>query len=160
MLMLAFSLGFLFAIVSTAPSQGHLNTDSLQAMHDYNATTDQEFDLKTGDVIAVMETPWETTWKGELLDRSRRQRGRTEFPSQSQFDIPSVVITILSDSTYGCRAAHHTPIPTSIRNCPFRRCSGVRRRALKLEGAIRREPITGDAIVVYHSTKFKEEAFN
>lgn len=54
----------------------------VQAMHDYNATTDQEFDLKTGDVIAVMETPWETTWKGELLDRSRRQRGRTEFPSQ------------------------------------------------------------------------------
>lgn len=61
--MLAFSLGFLFAIVSTAPSQGHLNTDSRQSFigssavgshDDYPAQSAQAFHYLLSFIMTLL----------------------------------------------------------------------------------------------------------
>ena len=53
----------------------------VKALHDYTATIDEEFDFEAGDVIAVLSTPDDGWWQGVLVDDSRRQPGRTVFPS-------------------------------------------------------------------------------
>ncbi|KAG8776029.1 hypothetical protein FRC15_000179 [Serendipita sp. 397] len=53
----------------------------VKALYDYNATIPEEFDFQAGDVIAVLATPDDGWWQGILLDDSRRQPGRTTFPS-------------------------------------------------------------------------------
>lgn len=54
---------------------------SVQALYDYQATIDEEFDFQAGDVIAVTATPEDGWWSGVLLDENRRQHGRHVFPS-------------------------------------------------------------------------------
>jgi len=53
----------------------------VRALYDYAATIDEEFDFQAGDIIAVTSTPEDGWWTGELLDETRRQRGRSVFPS-------------------------------------------------------------------------------
>ncbi|KAJ4483647.1 hypothetical protein J3R30DRAFT_3284549 [Lentinula aciculospora] len=53
----------------------------VQALYDYQATIDEEFDFQAGDVIAVTATPEDGWWSGVLLDENRRQPGRYVFPS-------------------------------------------------------------------------------
>ncbi|KAJ3759120.1 hypothetical protein EV360DRAFT_29797, partial [Lentinula raphanica] len=53
----------------------------VQALYDYRATIDDEFDFQAGDVIAVTATPKDGWWSGVLLDENRRQPGRHVFPS-------------------------------------------------------------------------------
>ncbi|KAJ3844216.1 SH3 domain-containing protein [Lentinula raphanica] len=53
----------------------------VQALYDYQATIDEEFDFQAGDVIAVTATPEDGWWSGVLLDENRRQPGRHIFPS-------------------------------------------------------------------------------
>ncbi|KAF9075556.1 hypothetical protein BDP27DRAFT_1315268 [Rhodocollybia butyracea] len=53
----------------------------VQALYDYQATIDEEFDFQAGDVIAVTATPEDGWWSGVLLDENRRQPGRHVFPS-------------------------------------------------------------------------------
>ncbi|KAJ6497376.1 SH3 domain-containing protein [Mycena sanguinolenta] len=53
----------------------------VKALFDYRATIDEEFDFQEGDIIAVTATPEDGWWSGELLDDSRRGRGRHIFPS-------------------------------------------------------------------------------
>ncbi|KAJ3904265.1 SH3 domain-containing protein [Lentinula edodes] len=53
----------------------------VQALYDYQATIDEEFDFQAGDVIAVTATPEDGWWSGVLLDENRRQHGRHVFPS-------------------------------------------------------------------------------
>ncbi|KAF5326193.1 hypothetical protein D9611_000179 [Ephemerocybe angulata] len=53
----------------------------VQALYDYSATIDEEFDFQAGDIIAVTSTPEDGWWTGELLDEARRQPGRNVFPS-------------------------------------------------------------------------------
>ncbi|KIM31487.1 hypothetical protein M408DRAFT_65060 [Serendipita vermifera MAFF 305830] len=53
----------------------------VKALYDYTATIEEEFDFQAGDVIAVLATPDDGWWQGILLDDSRRQPGRTVFPS-------------------------------------------------------------------------------
>ncbi|KAF9012617.1 hypothetical protein BDQ17DRAFT_1321593 [Cyathus striatus] len=54
---------------------------AVKALYDYTATIDEEFDFQAGDIIAVTATPEDGWWSGELLDETRRQRGRHVFPS-------------------------------------------------------------------------------
>ncbi|KAF7297476.1 SH3 domain-containing protein [Mycena indigotica] len=53
----------------------------VQALYDYRATIDEEFDFEEGDIIAVKATPDDGWWSGELLDEKRRVEGRHIFPS-------------------------------------------------------------------------------
>ncbi|KAJ7048843.1 SH3 domain-containing protein [Mycena amicta] len=53
----------------------------VQALYDYTATIDEEFDFEAGDIIAVKATPDDGWWSGELLDEARRIPGRHIFPS-------------------------------------------------------------------------------
>ncbi|KAF5365021.1 hypothetical protein D9757_011435 [Collybiopsis confluens] len=53
----------------------------VQALYDYQATIEEEFDFQAGDVIAVTATPEDGWWSGVLLDENRRQHGRHVFPS-------------------------------------------------------------------------------
>jgi hypothetical protein len=53
----------------------------VKALYDYNAVTDKEFDFKQGDIIAVIASPTDGWWSGELVDEWKRQRGRHVFPS-------------------------------------------------------------------------------
>lgn len=53
----------------------------VEALYNYTATIDEEFDFQTGDVIAVTATPDDGWWSGELLDEERREEGRHVFPS-------------------------------------------------------------------------------
>ncbi|KIK61068.1 hypothetical protein GYMLUDRAFT_43180 [Collybiopsis luxurians FD-317 M1] len=53
----------------------------VQALYDYQATIEEEFDFQAGDVIAVTATPEDGWWSGVLLDENRRQPGRHVFPS-------------------------------------------------------------------------------
>ncbi|KAF4574500.1 hypothetical protein AB1N83_006750 [Pleurotus pulmonarius] len=53
----------------------------VQALYDYTGTIDEEFDFQAGDIIAVTATPEDGWWSGELLDESRRRRGKHIFPS-------------------------------------------------------------------------------
>ncbi|KAJ8697134.1 formin-binding protein [Pleurotus ostreatus] len=53
----------------------------VKALYDYQATTPEEFDFQTGDVIAVTATPEDGWWIGELLDENRREPRRNVFPS-------------------------------------------------------------------------------
>lgn len=53
----------------------------VQALYDYAATIEEEFDFQAGDVIAVTATPEDGWWSGVLLDEDRRQKGRNVFPS-------------------------------------------------------------------------------
>ncbi|KAF8151931.1 hypothetical protein K438DRAFT_1688022 [Mycena galopus ATCC 62051] len=53
----------------------------VKALFDYKATIDEEFDFQEGDIIAVTATPEDGWWSGELLDDSRRARGKHIFPS-------------------------------------------------------------------------------
>ena len=55
--------------------------DLVKALYDYNASIPEEFDFQAGDVIAVTATPDDGWWSGVLLDDTRRQPGRTTFPS-------------------------------------------------------------------------------
>ncbi|KAF7325467.1 SH3-domain-containing protein [Mycena kentingensis (nom. inval.)] len=54
---------------------------SLQALYDYTATIDEEFDFQAGDIIGVTATPDDGWWSGELLDDDRRKDGKYIFPS-------------------------------------------------------------------------------
>ena len=54
---------------------------TVQALYDYQATIDEEFDFQAGDIIAVTATPEDGWWSGELLDEARRRPGRHIFPS-------------------------------------------------------------------------------
>ncbi|TFK44977.1 hypothetical protein BDQ12DRAFT_695292 [Crucibulum laeve] len=67
------------------PNQGNnLNNHILfyvKALYDYEATTEEEFDFQTNDIIAVTATPDDGWWSGELLDENRREEGRNIFPS-------------------------------------------------------------------------------
>jgi hypothetical protein len=54
---------------------------AVKALYDYTATIEEEFDFQAGDIIAVLATPDDGWWQGVLLDDSRRQPGRTVFPS-------------------------------------------------------------------------------
>ncbi len=54
---------------------------TVKALYDYQATTPEEFDFQTGDIIAVTATPDDGWWSGVLLDDTRRIPGRTTFPS-------------------------------------------------------------------------------
>ncbi|OCH92060.1 hypothetical protein OBBRIDRAFT_824978 [Obba rivulosa] len=71
----------------TAPPTGNFTEDGrgilfyVQALYDYQATIDEEFDFQAGDIIAVTATPEDGWWSGELLDDARRQPGRHVFPS-------------------------------------------------------------------------------
>ena len=47
----------------------------MKTPYDYSATTEEEFDILAGDIIAVTETPVDGWWIGELLDKNRRQKG-------------------------------------------------------------------------------------
>lgn len=82
--------------VSVAPTQGNRESPTpptgnyiedrgilfyVKALYDYTATIDEEFSFQAGDVIAVLATPDDGWWQGILLDDSRRQPGRTVFPS-------------------------------------------------------------------------------
>ena len=51
------------------------------ALYDYQAVIDEEFDFKSGDVIAVTATPEDGWWSGTLHDTARAQSGRHIFPS-------------------------------------------------------------------------------
>ena len=53
----------------------------VKALYDYTASIEEEFDFQAGDIIAVISTPEDGWWSGELLDEARRQRGRHVFPS-------------------------------------------------------------------------------
>ena len=53
----------------------------VKALYDYSAQTEEEFDFKAGDVIAVFKTPEDGWWTGHLLDESRFINGKTLFPS-------------------------------------------------------------------------------
>ncbi|KAJ7286846.1 SH3 domain-containing protein [Mycena rebaudengoi] len=53
----------------------------VKALFNYTATIDEEFDFQEGDIIAVTATPEDGWWSGELLDESRRFRGKHIFPS-------------------------------------------------------------------------------
>ncbi|KAF9523616.1 hypothetical protein CPB83DRAFT_775169 [Crepidotus variabilis] len=53
----------------------------VKALYDYKATDDTEFDFQVGDIIAVMSTPEDGWWSGELLDEARREESRHIFPS-------------------------------------------------------------------------------
>ncbi|KAF5365958.1 hypothetical protein D9758_006647 [Tetrapyrgos nigripes] len=53
----------------------------VQALYDYNATIDEEFDFQAGDIIAVTATPDDGWWSGQLLDEERRIPGKHVFPS-------------------------------------------------------------------------------
>lgn len=53
----------------------------VKALYDYQATIEEEFDFQAGDVIAVIATPDDGWWSGELLDENRRVQGRHVFPS-------------------------------------------------------------------------------
>ena len=61
---------------------------TVQALYDYTATIDEEFDFQAGDVIAVTATPEDGWWSGILLDDHRRQRGKHVFPSNFVFPCP------------------------------------------------------------------------
>ncbi|KAF9075489.1 hypothetical protein BDP27DRAFT_1212478 [Rhodocollybia butyracea] len=54
---------------------------TLEAMYDYTATIDEEFNFQAGDIIAVTDIPDDGWWSGELLDEARREEGRHVFPS-------------------------------------------------------------------------------
>ncbi|KAG9038235.1 hypothetical protein FRB95_002196 [Tulasnella sp. JGI-2019a] len=54
---------------------------TVKALYDYVATTPEEFDFQSGDIIAVTATPDDGWWSGVLLDDTRRVPGRTTFPS-------------------------------------------------------------------------------
>lgn len=53
----------------------------VRALYDYTATIEEEFDFQAADIIAVTSTPEDGWWTGELLDETRRQKGRNVFPS-------------------------------------------------------------------------------
>jgi len=53
----------------------------VEAMYDYTATIDEEFNFQAGDIIAVTDIPPDGWWSGELLDEARREEGRHVFPS-------------------------------------------------------------------------------
>jgi hypothetical protein len=53
----------------------------VEALYDYTATIEEEFDFQAGDIIAVTATPDDGWWSGELLDEERRKEGRHVFPS-------------------------------------------------------------------------------
>ncbi|GMK55472.1 hypothetical protein CspeluHIS016_0205280 [Cutaneotrichosporon spelunceum] len=53
----------------------------VRALFPYQAVGPFEFDFQKDDIIAVTSTPSDGWWSGELLDESRRQPGRTDFPS-------------------------------------------------------------------------------
>ncbi|KAJ7698164.1 hypothetical protein B0H16DRAFT_1271634, partial [Mycena metata] len=53
----------------------------VKALYDYEATIDEEFDFKAGDVIAVTATREDGWWSGELMDENRRVSGKYIFPS-------------------------------------------------------------------------------
>ncbi|KAJ4471517.1 SH3 domain-containing protein [Lentinula aciculospora] len=53
----------------------------VEAMYDYTATIDEEFNFQAGDIIAVTDIPDDGWWSGELLDEARREEGRHVFPS-------------------------------------------------------------------------------
>lgn len=54
---------------------------TVKALYNYTATTPEEFDFQTDDIIAVTATPDDGWWSGVLLDDTRRVTGRTVFPS-------------------------------------------------------------------------------
>ncbi|KAJ3573236.1 hypothetical protein NP233_g2571 [Leucocoprinus birnbaumii] len=74
--------------VSPAAPNGHdggSNANSgilfyVEAMYDYKATIDEEFDFQAGDIIAVTAAPEDGWWSGELLDEARRVEGKNIFP--------------------------------------------------------------------------------
>ncbi|KAG6891169.1 hypothetical protein C0992_009784 [Termitomyces sp. T32_za158] len=70
---------------TAAMEDGHQILFYVKALYDYTASIDEEFDFKEGDVIAVTHTSEDGWWNGELLDESRRQRGRHVFPSNFVF---------------------------------------------------------------------------
>ncbi|KAG6829655.1 hypothetical protein H0H87_010568 [Tephrocybe sp. NHM501043] len=51
----------------------------VEALYDYKATIEEEFDFSEGDTIAVTDTPDDGWWSGELLNHPRRQGGNI-FP--------------------------------------------------------------------------------
>ncbi|KAJ7189888.1 hypothetical protein GGX14DRAFT_484250 [Mycena pura] len=53
----------------------------VEALYDYTATIDEEFDFQAGDIIGVTATPDDGWWSGELLDDERRKHGKHIFPS-------------------------------------------------------------------------------
>jgi hypothetical protein len=53
----------------------------VEAMYDYTATIEEEFNFQAGDIIAVTDIPDDGWWSGELLDEARREPGRHVFPS-------------------------------------------------------------------------------
>ncbi|KAJ7191528.1 hypothetical protein GGX14DRAFT_381014 [Mycena pura] len=53
----------------------------VEALYDYTATIDGEFDFQAGDIIGVTATPDNGWWSGELLDDERRKDGKHIFPS-------------------------------------------------------------------------------
>ena len=67
------SIFFIFLLYS--------DNSPVKALYDYSAATEEEFDFKAGDIIAVTTTPYDGWWSGELLDENRRQKGRNIFPS-------------------------------------------------------------------------------
>ncbi|KIK60765.1 hypothetical protein GYMLUDRAFT_43373 [Collybiopsis luxurians FD-317 M1] len=67
------------------PSGERGNTNKIlfyvEAMYDYTATIEEEFNFQAGDIIAVTDIPDDGWWSGELLDEARREEGRHVFPS-------------------------------------------------------------------------------
>lgn len=61
-----------------APESNQL-TPSVKALYDYDATIDEEFSFKAGDVIGVTETEEDGWWQGELVGVRSRIGGT--FPS-------------------------------------------------------------------------------
>ncbi|KAF8557891.1 hypothetical protein OG21DRAFT_1481898 [Imleria badia] len=49
----------------------------VEALYDYVATSDAEFDFYAGDIIAVTDTPQDGWWNGELTNFTRREAGDT-----------------------------------------------------------------------------------
>ena len=66
---------------AVAPKRGAKKLKYVEALYEYTATIEEEFDFQAGDVIAVTATPDDGWWSGELLDEARRVEGRNVFPS-------------------------------------------------------------------------------
>jgi len=60
-----------------------------RALYDYEATIEEEFDFKAGDIIAVTATSEEGWWSGVLLDEMRRVPGKAIFPRNFVRQVPA-----------------------------------------------------------------------
>ena len=62
-------------------SDKYCSLTKAKAIADHEATLDEEFDFKKGDLIAVTAILNDGWWRGELQDEARRQPGQYLFPS-------------------------------------------------------------------------------